>query len=51
MTFYEWIDDLERRYNRMPRWYYDPMVCKSRYEEYCDTWREKHGMSYEEAER
>ncbi len=51
MTFFEWRDEMERRYDRMPRWYFDPMRCKSEYLEYCDTWREQHGMSYDEAER
>jgi len=51
MTFFEWRDEMERRYDRMPRWYFDPMRCKSEYLEYCETWREKYGMSYDEAEQ
>ena len=51
MTFFEWCDELERRYDRMPRCYFDLMRRKSEYVEYCDTWREQHGMSYDEAER
>lgn len=51
MTFYEWCDELERRYNRMPRWYFDLMHRKSAYLAYCDRWEEQYGMSYDEAER
>ena len=51
MTFFEWCDELERRYDRMPRWYFDLMRRKSEYVEYCDRWREQHGMSIEQTER
>lgn len=51
MTFFEWCDELERRYDRMPRWYFDLMRRKSEYLAYCDRWEEQYGMSYDEAER
>lgn len=47
MTFFEWCDEMERRYDRMPQWYFDPMRCKSEYIEYCDRWEEQYGMSDE----
>ena len=47
MTFFEWRDEMERRYDRMPQWYFDPMRCKSEYIEYCDRWEEQYGMSDE----
>ena len=51
MTFFEWCDEQERFFDRMPRWYFNLMERKSKYIEYCDTWRERYGMSYDEAER
>jgi hypothetical protein len=49
MTFHEWRDELERRYNVMPRWYWDNMSCRDRYQQYCDECLDKlHGVGYVE---
>ena len=51
MTFFEWCDEQERFFDRMPCWYFNLMERKSKYIEYCDTWRERYGMSIEQTER
>jgi len=48
MTKYEWADEYERRYERLPKWFFDPMTCKAKYLEYCDEWEAKYGGNYDE---
>jgi len=37
-TFYEWSDDLERRYDTMPKWFFDHQGCRSAYLSYCEDY-------------
>ena len=51
MTFSEWREEYERRYERLPRWFFSPLRCKAEYIAYCERWEEKNGKVYDQAER
>ncbi len=40
LTFYEWRDEQERRYDVMPRWYWDTATCRDKYNQYCERYED-----------
>ena len=41
-TFIEWSNDMERRYDTMPKWYFDHRQCKTHYLSYTEDWERRY---------
>lgn len=46
MTYMEWCRDLERQYERMPRWYWNVTLSKEVYQKYVQHYEEMYDNQY-----